>query len=59
MTNAEKFEEVFGEPPTDADIRVVKMYICPPRQARQCNVGGSCQECRAWWDKEYEEVKHD
>ena len=53
ITNAQKFEEVFGHKP--------KFYngkdICPfPMLDRSCE-GVSCKTCIKWWDEPYKEPK--
>lgn len=47
MTNAEKFQEVFGFPPGDNRKCIVPMAIC--------NDFDTCRKCPFlnWWDKEY------
>lgn len=52
MTNAQKFEEVFGEKPD----RSIGGRLCPPialRKSKDCNI--NCFECKQWWDEPYKE----
>ena len=48
MTNAEKYQEVFGFPPDKGNCPAERCEICP------CSVGGKFNcFCRNWWDEEY------
>jgi len=48
ITNADKFEEVFGHKPNGK-------YVCPvPMLDRSC-AGVSCKTCISWWDEPYKE----
>ena len=52
MTNAQKFEEVFGEKPDRSNGG----RMCPPiafRKSKDCNI--NCFECKQWWDEPYKE----
>lgn len=52
MTNAMKFEEIFGEKPTNKKGE----WICPPIAFRKQNACSSyCSECYQWWEKPYKE----
>ena len=50
MTNAEKFEEVFGIKP-DVESMTID---CPPTMTRDCKYfeNNGCH-CEAWWQEEY------
>lgn len=53
MTNAMKFEEVFGNKP---DSKRKGERICPPlafRKSKDCSC--KCSECDQWWDEPYKE----
>lgn len=61
MTNAEKFEEVFGIKP-DTEFAVLD---CPYELAEKWNkckyyeeLDGGCH-CETWWNEQYREVKAD
>lgn len=46
MTNAEKYEEVFGFPPDKE--------MCPTERCENCPQSGyGCYGVGEWWDKEY------
>ena len=47
MTNAQKYEEVFGFPP-DKGCPTAKCTFCPLHEESDCN-------CEEWWNSEYEE----
>lgn len=48
ITNADKFEEVFGHKPNGK-------YVCPvPMLDRSC-AGVSCKTCINWWNEPYKE----
>ena len=52
MTNAMKFEEVFGEKPANGKGE----RLCPPiafRKSKDCSC--ECSECDQWWDEPYKE----
>ncbi len=52
MTNAQKFEEVFGEKPTISNGEL----MCPPivfRESKDCSC--KCSECDQWWNEPYKE----
>ena len=56
MTNAEKFEEVFGIKP-DTEVIAIDCNSwdkCPYREEFDCG----CR-CDVWWDEKYREVKAD
>lgn len=54
VTNAQKFEEVFG--------RKIDRYsdklpaVCPPDR-HGCSISNTCGKCAAWWDEPYVEPK--
>ena len=48
MTNAQKYEEVFGFPPEKA-CPTECCSDCPLHEEKDCH-------CEEWWDSEYEEV---
>ena len=52
MTNAEKFEKVFGIKP---DVESMSID-CPPTAPRNCKYfeNDACH-CEAWWHEEYKE----
>lgn len=59
ITNAMKFEEVFGCPPTP-DNNEGHKYMCAPRGKRTDNCEKyDCKKCDAWWDEEWKETEHD
>ena len=54
MTNAMKFEEVFGyHPKTQAGSD-----MCPPRPDSWNCYATPCDACKKWWDKPYKEPEH-
>lgn len=50
VTNAMKFEEVFGRPPK----YLSGDWYCPPIVTEPC-VGADCNMCRRWWEEPYKE----
>ena len=51
VTNAGKFEEVFGRPPKFQSGD----WYCPPIVTEPCCVGLDCNICRKWWEEPYKE----
>lgn len=52
MTNAEKYEEVFGFPPDKENCPTECCTFCPGQVENfHCNC--------TWWDEEYKEVNND
>lgn len=47
MTNAQKYEEVFGFPP-DKPCPTILCQNCPLHEKDDCR-------CEEWWDSEYKE----
>ena len=50
VTNAMKFEEVFGRPPKSLSGD----WYCPPIVTEPC-IGVDCKMCRRWWEEPYKE----
>lgn len=48
MTNAEKYQEVFGFPPEKRNCPTKECDICPIDKE-----GLSCATTEDWWDEEY------
>ena len=53
MTNAEKFEEVFGLVPNTESMVLLCNIIPNPKCPYYEEVDGSCH-CDTWWSEEYE-----
>lgn len=51
VTNAGKFEEVFGRPPKFQSGD----WYCPPIVTEPGCVGLDCNICRKWWEEPYKE----
>ena len=57
MTNAEKFEEVFGLVP-DTESMVLECNIKPSDRCKYYEeLDGGCR-CETWWSEEYHEREH-
>lgn len=55
MTNAEKFEEVFGvEPDTSCCILMCETMSYPCKYLEELD--GGCN-CNKWWDEQYKEKR--
>ena len=52
MTNAEKFEEIFGIEP-DVESMAIDCHKATPRECKYWE-DGNCH-CEAWWHEEYKE----
>lgn len=50
MTNAEKYNEIFGFPPDKGNCPTESCEICPG------NMGEPLCGCK-WWDEEYKEAE--
>ena len=50
ITNAQKFEEVFGRPPKF----ISGDWYCPPIVTEPC-IGVDCKMCSRWWEEPYKE----
>ena len=48
MTNAQKYEEIFGFPPDVDMCPTIKCEDCPLHEINYCN-------CGEWWDYEHKE----
>lgn len=63
MTNAEKYEEVFGMQPDKSNCPTSDCKICPCANVFE-NENGISVECRAaqtyeWWNQKYKENDND
>ena len=54
LTNAQKFEEVFGYPPQSP----IGMS-CPPKPETWDCSALECPVCMKWWDEPYKESEHE
>jgi len=55
ITNARKFEEVFGQKPQSIN----GIIYCPPFKPGAINCDHvDCMKCLEWWDKQYEEPEN-
>lgn len=53
MTNAEKYQEVFGFPPDRGNCPTEYCKFCPVN----CSADFGCESAFDWWDEEYKENK--